>query len=112
MATVEECRAALEELAGNMSSADEGVRKHTTLNRSLSCRVPDLDVTFTGQLRDGQIQDITTEPAERAQIRLTVGSDDLISLVNGQLSFGSAWAKGRVKVDASMMDLLRLRSLL
>jgi hypothetical protein len=112
MASVEECRAALAELADRMAGADEDVRKHTAFNRSLSCRIPDLDVTFSGQLRDGHIHDITTEPAQRAQIRLTVSSDDLVALVDGQLHFASAWAKGRIKVEASIMDLLRLRSLI
>ena len=112
MATVDECRTALETLAENMATADEKLRRHATLNRSLSCRVPDLDVTFTGQLHDGHIDQITTEPAPKAQIRLTVGSDDLVDLVAGKLSFPSAWAKGRVKIEASMLDLLKLRSLL
>jgi putative sterol carrier protein len=112
MASVEECRTAIEELAERMAGADEEVRSHATLNRSLSCRITDLDVTFSGQLRDGHIHDITTEPAQRAQIRLTVSSDDLIALVDGHLHFASAWAKGRIKVEASIMDLLRLRSLL
>lgn len=112
MATVHECRAALEELVERMAGADENVRKHAGLDRSLSCRVPDLDVTFSGRLRDGHVHDITTDPAPRAQIRLTIGSDDLVSLVKGDLNFASAWTKGRVKLEASMMDLIRLRSLL
>ena len=112
MATLEECRVALETLADKMASAEEDVRRHTTLDRSLSCHVPDLDVTFSGQLRDGHIHDITTDPAPRAQIRLTVNSDDLLELVAGNLNFASAWAKGRVKIEASMRDLLKLRSLL
>jgi putative sterol carrier protein len=112
MATLEECRAALEDLANRMAHGESDVRRHTTLDRSLSCQVTDLDVTFSGQLRDGHIHDITTDPAERAQIRMTVRSDDLIALVKGDLPFASAWARGRVRIEASMVDLLRLRSLI
>lgn len=85
------------------------------MNRRLSCRVPDLDVTFVGQLRDGTLHDVV--PAEggqpvEAQVRLTVSSDDLVALTDGRLSFATAWARGRLKIEASMMDLLRLRTLL
>jgi putative sterol carrier protein len=112
MATVEECRAALEELAERMAAADEGVRQRAGLNRSLSCHLTDLHVTFSGQLRDGHIHDIIMDSPERAQIRLTMTSDDLVALVDGKLHFASAWAKGRVRIEASMLDLLRMRSLL
>ncbi len=38
--------------------------------------------------------------------------DDLVELVNGRLNFASAWASGRVKLEASILDLLQLRKLL
>jgi putative sterol carrier protein len=37
-------------------------------------------------------------------------SDDLLKLVDGELNMASAWASGRVKIDASVFDLLKLRS--
>ena len=85
------------------------------MTRRLSCRVPDLDVTFVGQLRDGSLHDLYTAEdgaAVEAQVRLTVPSDDLVALTDGRLSFATAWARGRLKIDASMMDLLKLRTLL
>ncbi|HLZ36284.1 MAG TPA: SCP2 sterol-binding domain-containing protein [Mycobacteriales bacterium] len=112
MATLEECRAALEIVVARLATADDAVRRRHLADRTISCRVRDLDVTFTGRLANGRLADVTTERAPKAQIRLTVGSDDLLALTNGHLSFASAWARGRVKVDASVMDLLRLRNLL
>jgi predicted lipid carrier protein YhbT len=112
MATVKECYAALERLSERFSSVDEEERRKHAFDRSLSCRVPDLDVTFTGQLDDGHIRDISTEPAPRAQIRLTTDSDDLVAMTDGHLSFGQAWLSGKVKVEASVLDLLKLKSLL
>jgi|SRR4051794_9178269 alkyl sulfatase-like protein len=113
MATVEECRTALEELSAKMGRAEGDARKATRLDRSLSCRLTDLQVTFTGRLRDGALHDITTEPQDdKAQIRLTMTGDDLIALVAGTLNFAAAWAKGRIKLDASFRDLLVLRKLL
>jgi putative sterol carrier protein len=39
-------------------------------------------------------------------------SDDLLALVDGRLKMASAWATGRVKIDAGIRDLLKLRSIL
>jgi hypothetical protein len=112
LATLDECRGAVEGLASRLATADDSVRRRHLADRTLSCRVRDLDVTFTGRLADGRLTDITTGPAPKAQIRLTVASDDLVALTDGSLSFASAWSRGKVKVDASIMDLLRLRNLL
>jgi hypothetical protein len=45
-------------------------------------------------------------------VRLTVDSDDLLALCQGELPFATAWARGRVRIDASVLDLLRLRTLI
>jgi predicted lipid carrier protein YhbT len=112
MASLEECHAALERLAERLSTVDDDERQRHAFDRSLSCHVPDLDVTFAGALSDGHITDITTEPAPKAQIRLTATSDDLVALTDGDLDFGKAWLSGRVKVEAGVRDLLKLRSML
>lgn len=111
MATVAACRAAVIELAERLSGADDHVKEHV-VDRTLSCRVPDLDIVFWGRLLDGELVDITTDPQLPAQIRLTVRSDDLVDLVGGQLKFPHAWATGRIKLDASLRDLLKLRTML
>ena len=51
-------------------------------------------------------------PAEKAQIRLAMSGDDLVAMVGGELNFAKAWGSGRVKVQAGLRDVLRLRSLL
>ncbi|MFB7248493.1 sterol-binding protein [Streptomyces populi] len=115
MATTEECRAALDKLSDNMAGADGNVRAAAALDRSLSCRITDLDITFVGRLKDGRIEVLDTlqgPPPERAQIRLTMKGDDLVSMVDGELNFARAWGSGRVKLEAGLRDLLRLRTLL
>ncbi|MFE7561167.1 alkyl sulfatase C-terminal domain-containing protein [Kitasatospora sp. NPDC057500] len=115
MADAEECREALEQLSRNLAKATGDVRKAAGLDRSLSCRITDLDLTFTGRLREGSIQDLKEAPGlptEKADLRLTMSSDDLVALVGGRLNFASAWAGGRVRLEAGFRDLLRLRTLL
>ncbi|MET7604609.1 alkyl sulfatase C-terminal domain-containing protein [Streptomyces avermitilis] len=115
MATIEECRAALDTLSDNMAASEGDVRGAAALDRSLSCRITDLDITFAGRLKDGRIEVLDTyegPPREKAQIRLTMTGDDLVAMVNGELNFAKAWGSGRVKLEAGLRDLLRLRSLL
>jgi putative sterol carrier protein len=78
----------------------------------LSCYIPDLDVTFSGLLTEQGLDDISEEPRPDAQVRLTVDSDDLLALCQGELSVAAAWARGRLRIDASVLDLLRLRTLI
>src|SRR5690242_17898655 len=115
MATIEECRSALDRLSENMAGAEGDVRAAAALDRSLSCRVTDLDITFVGRLANGRIEVQDTlqgPPPERAQIRLTMSGDDLVSMVNGELNFAKAWGSGRVKLEAGLKDLFQLRKLL
>jgi hypothetical protein len=86
------------------------------LDRSLSCRLTDLQQVVLGRLREGAVQDVHPVPdgpsVPKADIRLTMTSDDLVALTDGRLSFGPAWASGRVKLEAGFRDLLKLRKLL
>jgi len=64
------------EVRGKLGGMDESNR--SLVRTSLSARP---DVTSTAQLRAGRVEDVTTEPRDRAQIRLTIRSDDLLALV-------------------------------
>ncbi|WP_235003226.1 alkyl sulfatase C-terminal domain-containing protein [Blastococcus haudaquaticus] len=103
---------ALQGILGKLASnpAAEG------LDRSLSCRLTDLDQVVLGRLGSGAVRDLHAVPdgaaVPKADIRLTMTSDDLVALTDGQLHFGQAWATGRVKLEAGLRDLLRLRKLL
>src|SRR5262245_29936880 len=111
MATVEQCREALADVAARMA-ADPEAAARVNLDRSLTCEIRDLGVTFTGRLRGGNLVDLTQGEDPKAQIRLSVNGDDLLAMVAGSLNFAAAWASGRLSVKASFGDLLKLRKLL
>jgi predicted lipid carrier protein YhbT len=111
MATVDQCRQALRDIAARLVADPESARR-VGLDRSIACHIRDLDVSFHGRLQDGTIVGLTDGDDPRAQIRLSVGSDDLLALVAGRLHFASAWASGRLSVKASLGDLMKLRKLL
>ncbi|NJC71809.1 SCP2 sterol-binding domain-containing protein [Planosporangium thailandense] len=112
MASVEECRAALEHLSQRMAANAAQTREKLDFDRTLTCRIPDLDVAFHARLTGGQIVDIGDGDDPKAKLKLTAGSDDLLALVQGKLNVASAWAGGRIKIDASLMDMMKLRKLL
>ncbi|MFD7613594.1 SCP2 sterol-binding domain-containing protein [Streptomyces sp. NPDC059828] len=115
MATTEECRSALDRLSDNLAAVDGELRGAAALDRSLSCHITDLGITFTGRLRAGRIEVLDTldgPPAKKADVRLAMTGDDLVAMVDGKLNFAKAWASGRVRLEAGFRDLLRLRALL
>jgi predicted lipid carrier protein YhbT len=112
MATVEECRVALEQLGERMAANAADNSTKLDFDRTLSCRITDLGVGFHGRLVNGQIVDVADGEDPKAKLKLTAGSDDLMALVRGQLNIASAWAGGRLKIDASLFDLMKLRKLL
>lgn len=112
MATVDECRQALATLAARLDANASQVSNKIDLDRPMACTVRDLGVAFHGRLTDGRLVGMTDGDDPNAKIRLTADSDDLVALVDGKLDFARAWTSGKVKVDANMFDLLKLRKLL
>lgn len=112
MASESECETAVRSLVALLDQVDPETRSKYVLERSVSLRLSDLDVTWSARLSDEGLSDLTDADDERAQIRLTVGSDDLIALVEGRMAVPTAFATGRVRVQASPFDLLRMRSFL
>ena len=108
MATEQQCAQALDVLAARLAQSDGSARG---FDRSITCTLRDLDLVFRGRLADGQLRDIARSDSRDAQIRLTMSSDDLLALVDGSLHLASAWATGRIKVEAGVRDLLKLRSI-
>ncbi len=111
MATKQECEVAFAELAEKLGRVDPDTRKKVVLDRSVSARITDLETTFQGSLRDGGLHDISEVVASTAQIKLTMASDTLLGLTAGTLGFGSAWMTGKLRIDASVLDLLKLKSM-
>ncbi|MCO7221796.1 sterol-binding protein [Klenkia sp. PcliD-1-E] len=112
MATLEQCMTALEGFVGDLA-ANPAL---AGLDRSVSCRLTDLGQVVQGRLVNGSAQGMAAVPdgpgVPKADIRITTASDDLLALTSGELGFGSAWASGRVRLEAGLRDMLRLRALL
>jgi hypothetical protein len=113
MTSAEECRAALQKLAGRLSEMSPAERDQYFGNRTISVTIPDLAVTFVTQLGTGNNPVREAAPGEPpADIRITAKSDEVIALAEQPMNIARAWMTGRVKIEASMKDLFRLRRLL
>lgn len=113
MASVEACRAALDDLSAMLAGVEPELRARHVPDRVVACRLTDLDRTFIGRIGPDGMQDLHEaeegDPAPDARVSMT--SDELVALARGDEDFLHAWLRGRVQVSASMRDLLRLRSL-
>lgn len=114
MATAEECRAALEDLTGRIADLDAKDRAAHLLDRTLSCRVPDLGLTFTTRLRPDGIDPVVqaANGAPPAQVRFTADSDVVVAVAADPGTFMRAWLTGKLRVQGNPRDLLYLRRLL
>jgi hypothetical protein len=113
MRSAEECREALEKLAGRLADLSPADREEYFGNRTISVSIPDLGVTFMTRLGAGH--DLVTKAAPGdppADIRITANSDEVVSLAESPMNIARAWVAGRVKIEASIKDLYRLRRLL
>jgi len=104
----------LQILLGRLAENHDSVRAAIPERKVLRCHVTDLNAAWYSVIESGKVSPPSETPPHdgRVDITLRVSSDDLVDLIDGRLSFLSAFASGKVKVDASIVDMLRLRALL
>lgn len=119
MASVADCRTALDSLAAALAGVSPELRRKHVPSRGLACQVRDLDVVFVGRIDEHGLHDIhladddADQPVvQEPDVKVVLSSDELVALAAGEQDFLHAWLRGRVQVSAPVRDLLRLRSLL
>ncbi|CAM3645696.1 SCP2 sterol-binding domain-containing protein [Nocardiopsis rhodophaea] len=116
MTSVEDCRNAIDKVSDRIMEVDEADRRKHIVERTISVTVRDLDTVFDMRLTQNGLEDVTSRdagtPGNRAQVRITASGDDLVALAEDRLDFSKALFSGRVKIDASFSDLMRMRKLL
>jgi predicted lipid carrier protein YhbT len=114
MATEDDCRKALESLTIRLSEMDASTRQAKLKDRTLSCHVSDLGVTFLTRLGPHGADPIeeTHDGFPAAQIRFTARSEDVLAIASDPGSFARAWLSGKLKVEGNFFDLLSLRKMI
>jgi predicted lipid carrier protein YhbT len=116
MASVKDCERALRRLAASLAEVDPDLRSRHLPTRRVACRIKDLDVVYVARLdEDGVHGLVATSPVGEVpadtEVKVTVTSDDLVALANGEDDVLQAWLRGRVQISAPVRDMLRLRAL-
>jgi len=115
LATKREVEAKLRELIARLDAAGGGVQG--TLAESLPDRrvihlhLTDLDEHYWTVMAGGRMDELQEGRPARTDIRVRLSSDALVDLVDGRTSLFSQYLSGKVRIDASVSDLLRLRKL-
>jgi hypothetical protein len=107
-------RAAIDEVVARLDALEQEHR-HKIPDRTVSVVVTDLDLAWSGRFAGGHLHDVAEidrAAAPEANLRLRMDSDVLIDLVEDRLGFAHGWAKGQIRVDARLRDLLELRRFL
>jgi hypothetical protein len=113
VATFEQVEDVLADLLLRLRDLDPDVRALLPSRRTIRASCPDLELDHWAEWRNGDVQLLAGPPnGRRADIRVVISSDDLVQLHRGELRFTRAFAENRVRIDASVTDLLRLRALL
>ena len=114
MASTEEVEQKLHQLIARLGESEEAARE---LERSLpdprviQLHVTDLDAFYWTELARGRLSPLENERHPQPHIKIAGASDDLVALVDGGASLFSAYVSGRIRIEASFSDLLKLRRL-
>ncbi len=112
MATEDQVEQILVQLLQKLGQVDDTTRAMLPSHRTIEARCPDLDLVRYATWRRGNLELVEGPPLRRPDIRISVHSDDLLQIASGELPFSRALSSNRLRLDASMADLIRLRAVL
>lgn len=115
MSSIDACLDGLALINRRILERSRQERERRIDERTVAVVVPDLDTTFRLRLTVEGLTDLTHHPTATApgpaQVTVTVSGDDLVAIAEDRISAKLALVTRRVKVDASLIDMLRMRSL-
>jgi len=112
VASPEEVDRTLKKLVKRLDGADLDGASLPENERSILCVITDLDLMYRADYGGGRIKKLRIIKTEApADVRISVGSDELVALADGKSSLPMALLFGRIRVDANARDLLLLRQL-
>ena len=114
MATKRQVETKLRELIRRLGETEEGMAALADAlpeARVIVVHLRDLDETFWTELSAGKMGKLHAGTPAHADMRLEAESDDLIEVLDGRRSMFSSYVAGRMKVEASFADIMRLRKL-
>ncbi|HMC36975.1 MAG TPA: SCP2 sterol-binding domain-containing protein [Actinomycetota bacterium] len=115
MATKTQVESKLREMIGRLAGADAGIQNNLAKalpdGRVIQIDVTDLDACYWTGLSEGRMGKLQRGEASDPDIRMRTSSDDLVAMVDGELGLVKSYLSGRIRIEASLSDLLALRKL-
>ena len=112
MASADEVDRTLKKLVKRLDGADLDGASLPENARTILCVITDLDLIYRADYAGGRIRKLRAVKTETpSDVRISVGSDELVALADGRTSLPMALLFGRIRVDANARDLLLLRQL-
>jgi len=115
VATKRDVEAKLRQMIARLGEAGDDVHDNLAKvlpeGRIVQIEVSDLDSSYWTKLAAGRLGTLHKGDAEETDIKLRASSDDLVAMIDGELGLLKSYLSGRVRIEASLSDLLALRRL-
>lgn len=116
MATRKQIESKLKEMIARLEGSGEDVHANLAKalpdDRMIQIDVTDLDLSYWSELSGGRMSALAPgEAPDGADIKLRASSDDLVAMIDGELGLLKSYLSGRVRIEASLSDLLALRKM-
>ncbi|HUW11766.1 MAG TPA: SCP2 sterol-binding domain-containing protein [Anaerolineae bacterium] len=80
-----------------------------TFTKSVQFDLTDLDVSYVMEVEEGQVISLEEATVDSPDIQVTSDSDVLVGIATGEVNTMSAFMSGKLQVNASFPDLLKLQ---
>jgi len=112
VASAEAVDRTLKKLVKRLDGADLDGASLPENERSILVVITDLELVYRAEYSGGRIRKLRLVKNEvPSDVKISVGSDELVALADGKSSLPMALLFGRIRVDAHARDLLLLRQL-
>lgn len=100
----------LEEYREKIEDDEELKDKLNDFDRNVSIKFED-DGNYHFSLSDGDVGDLKQGVHQNSDITITTTSEVLQAIVDGEISAMEAYAKKQVEVDASFLDIIKIKDM-
>lgn len=114
MSDNKEIKEVLEEMLGNFKEKladDEKLQKKLEgFNRAVSVEFSD-DGNYNFKIKDQELSDIKEGALDDAEITIKTDTETFQAVVSGDMKPMEAYARKKIKVDASFLDILKIKDI-
>ncbi len=114
MADKEEVKKILEDMVvkyrGKLEEDEKVAKKLKDFEKDISINFKD-DGNYHFNISEGEVGDIKEGALKNADITITTDTDTIKALIDGEMRGMEAYARKLVKVDASFLDMLKIKEM-